>query len=160
MCFHLPQLAIGQMYHCPKRGRGILRRGVPPTNIIFKKSCSYQHMLERCISMLKYDKKDCEFYLADSKGVPIWTANTISMDDDDGEGEIPWTLMNFIRHSNIRYPSKAKLYCVKKGKYTGVYECYPNSLGPEPVLINGLVHFEWTAIWFPFNAHQNRHEYH
>ena len=79
---------------------------MPPTNVIFKKSCSYQHMLEHCISMLKYDKKDCEFYLADSKGVPIWTANMISM---DGEGEIPWT-----RHSNIRYRSKAKLYCVKK----------------------------------------------
>ena len=64
--------------------------------------------------MLKYDKKDCEFYLADSKGVPIWTANVISMDDDEGEGEVPGTLMNFIRHSNIWFPSKVNCTALKR----------------------------------------------
>ena len=107
------------MYHCPNRGRGIIKRGVSPTNIIFKKNCSYQHMLERCLNILKYEKNDDTeyvYYLADSKGVPIWTADTISI-DDDGEKEIPWTLINFIRHSNIRYPSKAKIYVVQKGMF-------------------------------------------
>lgn len=104
------------MYHCQNRGRGVIKRGVPPTNIIFKKNCSYQHMLERCLNIMKYEKNGkLNFYLADSKGVPIWTVDTISIDSDDGEKEIPWTLINFIRHSNIRYPSKAKIYVVEKG---------------------------------------------
>lgn len=104
------------MYHCINRGRGILRRGSPPVNIIFNKHCSYQHMLERCISTLKYDNKneEYEYYLADSKGVPIWTKDTISIDEETGEREIPWTLINYIHYSNVKYPSKARIYCVEK----------------------------------------------
>ena len=93
------------------KGEGNHKAWSAPNTHNFQKKQFYQHMLERCISMLKYDKKDCEFYLADSKGVPIWTANVISMDDDEGEGEIPGTLMNFIRH---RFPSKVNCTALKR----------------------------------------------
>lgn len=110
-------LAIGRMYHCFNRGRGILKRGNPPVNIIFNKHCSYQHMLERCVNTLKYDKdSELEFYLADTKGVPIWIKDTISIDEEAGEREIPWTLINYIHYSNVKYPSKARIYCVEKVK--------------------------------------------
>lgn len=79
------QLPIGKMYHCHKRGRGILKRGIPPTNINFNQSCNYQHVLERCKNLLGYtdeEKKKCYFYLADAKGVPIWTSDEISVDEE------------------------------------------------------------------------------
>lgn len=75
-------------------------------------------MLDRCINLLSYteeQKKRSEFYLADSKGVPIWTSDTISMDAEEGEQHVPWTLCNYISCTNIRYRSKAKFYCVIKG---------------------------------------------
>ena len=73
-------------------------------------------MLERSISQLEYsddDKKSATFYIADSRGIPIWTADTIST--DDSEKQVLWTLSNYISYSNIWYPSKAKFYCVRKG---------------------------------------------
>ena len=108
------------MYHCYRRGRGIQQRGLPPTNINFNPSCTYQHMLDRCKNLLSYteeEKKSSQFYLADSKGVPIWTSDQISVDDKSGERHLPWTLANYISCSNCRYPSKAKFYCVIKGRY-------------------------------------------
>lgn len=70
--------------------------------------------------MLKYANTDSEFYLADSKGVPIWTSDMISIDE---ESEIPWTLINYIHYSNVRYPSKARIYCVQKGKFVLCLNC-------------------------------------
>lgn len=94
-------------------------RGVPPTNINFQLLSTYKHMLERCINLLSYteeEKKNSEFYLADSKGVPIWTdSNTISLDEESGEKEIPWTLDNYISTSNVKYRCRVKIYCVSKG---------------------------------------------
>ena len=105
------------MYHCYKRGRGILQRGIPPTNINFNTSCIYKHMVERCKNLCSFteEEKQNEFYIADSKGVPIWTSDEISVDVESGEKYVPWTLANFISCSNYRYPSKAKFYCVVKG---------------------------------------------
>lgn len=72
-------------------------------------------MLDRCLSFLRYEDSEesgATFYLADSKWVPIWSSDTI----DIGENEVPWTLINYITYSNTKYPCKAKIYCVKKGK--------------------------------------------
>ena len=39
----------------------------------------------------------------------------IHVDNDDVVEElIPWTLEAYIKLSNIKYPSKARFYCVKK----------------------------------------------
>lgn len=78
-------------------------------------------MLERCKNICSYteeEKRENQFYIADSKGVPIWTSDEISVDEESGERCVPWTLANFISCSNYRYPSKAKFYCVIKGMYS------------------------------------------
>ena len=87
-------------------------------------------MLERCISVLKCDGEESHYYLADSKGIPIWSDNTISIDGSEGEEEIPWTLKNYIQYSNVRYPSKAKFYCVEKGKIEIILKLYMKVLFP------------------------------
>jgi hypothetical protein len=78
-------------------------------------------MLERCINQLNYsveEKKKCRFYLADSKGVPVWISDTLSVDAEGGEKNVQWILSNYIEYSNIKYPSKAKIYCVKQDDYS------------------------------------------
>ena len=96
-------------------------------NIIFNRESSHQHMVDRCIELLDYtdkEKKKCKFYMADSKGIPIWTeSNTIPIDSGTKE-TVPWTLSNFISYSNFKYPSKAKFYCVKQGKFV----CISNTI--------------------------------
>ena len=108
------------MYHCPTRGRGIRIRGDSPTNIIFTRDCSYQRMLEKCINQLGYseaEKRENSFYIADSRGISICKSDTLCVEDKGSrEKNIPWTLMSYIEYSNVRYPSKAKFYCVAKSK--------------------------------------------
>jgi len=47
--------------------------------------------------------------------MPIYSGEHIQVDNDDGVEEfIPWTLEAYIKLSSIKYPSKARFYCVKK----------------------------------------------
>ena len=59
--------------------------------------------------------KNCEYYVANGRGMPICTDEYIQIDDDEGKEEcIPWTLQAYIKLSSIKYASKARFYCVKK----------------------------------------------
>ena len=77
-------------------------------------------MLETCINQLDYseaEKREKSFYIADSRGISICKSDTLCVEDKGaGEKNIPWTLMSYIKYSNVRYPSKAKFYCVGKSK--------------------------------------------
>ena len=68
-------------------------------------------MLEKCIKELGYseDKKN-SYYLADSKGIPIWKSDSICIDDKtDGEKNIPWTLMNIAMYTMHPRPNSIVL---------------------------------------------------
>ena len=68
------------------------------------------------------EKNEKSFYIADSRGVCIGKTDTLCVEDKDaGEKKIPWTLMSYIEYSNVRYPSKAKFYCVAQGKYMKLF---------------------------------------
>ena len=101
------------MYHCERRGRGIHIRGVTPTNVVFNKDCTYQRMLEKCSSYSSEEREKATFYVADSRGVPIWTNDHLVIDGEDGrEKKVPWTLTKYIEYSHVKYPSKAKFFSV------------------------------------------------
>ena len=112
----LVQLGIGKMYHCPRRSRGVLVKG-DARNMFFRKDCSYQRMLEKCIAEIytEEEQENAEFYIADSRGIPIWSSDTIKIDVDNGTEELEWTLNRYIHLSNAKYPSKVRYYCVRKG---------------------------------------------
>ena len=60
---------------------------------------------------------DCEYYVANGKGVPICIGECITIDNDEGvEMAVPWTLQAYIQLSSIKYASKARFYCVKRWK--------------------------------------------
>lgn len=103
------------MYYCERRGRGIAIRS-SAQNMVFRRDCSYQRMLERCMEVYSDDERqNSEFYVADSRGVPIWSSDKITVDTEEGQEELEWTLIRHIKLSNVKYPSKAKYFCVRKG---------------------------------------------
>ena len=116
--FPYSQLGIGKMYHCPRRSHGVLVKG-DARNMFFRKDCSYQRMLEKCITEVytEEERENAEFYIADSCGIPIWSSDTIKIDDDNGTEELEWTLNLYIHLSNAKYPSKVRYYCVRKGRW-------------------------------------------
>ena len=102
------------MYYCYKRGRGVLEK-IQAKNIVFNKNCSYERMLEKCrVVYTDEELKDAEIYIADSRGARI--CNKLVLDSDGKEVEVDWTLSKYISLSNMKYPSKARFYCVRKGK--------------------------------------------
>ena len=78
-------------------------------------------MLNKCVDEVipEDDIGKYNFYIADSKGVPISSGGSISMDlESSGENtkEYEWTLERYIKLSRIKYPSKARFFCVMKDK--------------------------------------------
>lgn len=102
------------MYYCCKRSRGILEK-VPAKSIVFHRDCSHERMLEKCKSIYSDEElKGAEFYIADSRGAAI--CSTIQLDSDGNDKEVTWTLSRYMSLSNMKFPSKARFYCVRKGK--------------------------------------------
>ena len=103
------------MYHCPKRNKGILDKKFANKGVVFRKSMNYQRVLEKCVSaVFPNDSKDGKHYIANGRGIPIYSGDSIPIDNEDGNEElIPWTLDAYIKLSSFRYASKARLYCVK-----------------------------------------------
>ena len=85
-------------------------------NMFFRKDCSYQRMLEKCIAEIntEEEQENVEFYIGDSHRIPIWSSDTIKIDVDNGREELEWTLNRYIHLSNAKYPSKVRYYCVRK----------------------------------------------
>ena len=83
-------------------------------------------MLEKCREVYSEEQKNAKFYIADSRGIPIWNSDTITIDVDNGTKELEWNLSRYIHLSNVKYPSKARYYCVRKGLccYFGIINYY------------------------------------
>ena len=110
------------MYHNEKRGKGVHIRGGTMKNVLLRSDSTYGRVLSKCMQELysEEDRKNFDFYIADSKGVAIWNGDKIEV-DVEGSGlekarECDWTLEKYIRLSNAKYPSKARFFCVKKEK--------------------------------------------
>ena len=73
---------------------------------------------QKCISVVFPDNADtteCEYYIANGRGMSIHSDDFIYVDTADGQEEcIPWTLQTYIKLSIIRCAFKACFYCVKK----------------------------------------------
>ena len=109
------------MYHCDKRGRGIHIRGEKLKNVLMRADCTYNRMLAKCVQEIfsVEEQESHEFYIADSRGVAIWNGDKIEV-DIEGTGETArecdWSLEKYIKLSRMKYPSKARFFCVKKKK--------------------------------------------
>ena len=103
------------MYHCTKRNKGILDRGYASKGVVFRKDMTYQRVLEKCVSaVFPNDSSDGKHYVANGRGIPIFSGDNIAIDNNEGEEEfVPWTLDTYIRLSSCRFASKTRLYCVK-----------------------------------------------
>ena len=107
------------MYHCGKRGRGIHVRGGRVKNVLLRADSTYGRMVKKCVQEL-YSEKEQEshkFYIADSRGVEIWNSDQIEVDVEcSGEKHkcCDWSLEKYIKLSGIKYPSKARFFCVEQ----------------------------------------------
>ena len=81
--------------------------------MIFHRSTTYKKRLEKCIEVYpEEEQSNAEFNVSDSRNFPIWSSDMTVIDLDDGPQEMAWILGRHIRLSNVKYPSKAKYYCV------------------------------------------------
>ena len=117
------QIPIGEMYHCFRRGRGVHVKGGKMKNVVLRSDCTYARMVKKCSQEIYGEKaadKEFSFYIADSRGIEIWNSDTIEI-DTEGSGSKKesclWSLGNYIKLSGIKYPSKARFFCVKKSDY-------------------------------------------
>jgi hypothetical protein len=88
-------------------------------NILLRDDWSYQKLLDKCVQELysKDEQESATFYIADKGGIPVWTRDTIEVDINGEIENHPWTLHEYVVLSGMKYPSKTKLYCVKKGLF-------------------------------------------
>ena len=101
------------MNYNSKTPKGVKDRSYTPIKIPFHKENTYQQALEKAKIVWKGTSKS-NFFLADGTGSSIYCEN-FTLDMPDGSTEtLPWTLSNYLRVSCIRYPSRARIYCVYK----------------------------------------------
>jgi hypothetical protein len=96
--------------------KGMMDRKFINIKIPFHKDCSGIDMLDKCKEAVWGAEagKDYEYFLADGSGTTLDT-NSFSIDHPNGVKEtLPWTLNNYLRVSNIKYPSRLRLYCIRK----------------------------------------------
>ena len=112
----LSQLLIGKMTHSRKQGRGIMDRSFKPIRMCFRRDCSCERMLEKSKAQLYSTQcQGASYYMADTSGTRVCIDGFIIVDKADGsEQQVPWTVETYIKMSNMKYPSKARFYCVEE----------------------------------------------
>lgn len=94
--------------------RGVQDRSFTPIKVAFHKDSTHEQMLSKCVeSVWKDAPQNSNFFLSDGSGSSI-TSKNFEIDLADGTKEIvSWSLANYLRVACIRYPSRARLYCVR-----------------------------------------------
>ena len=94
--------------------RGVQDRSFTPIKVAFHKDSTHEQMLSKCVeSVWKDAPQNSNFFLSDGFGSSI-TSKNFEIDLADGTKEIvSWSLANYLRVACIRYPSRARLYCVR-----------------------------------------------
>lgn len=94
--------------------RGVFDRSFNLTKVSFHRDAAYDVVKDRCQRAVWPDgKEDDKFYVADGSGVSIQRESFEVEGLDGSQQVIPWSLGNYLQVSHIRYPSRARLYCVK-----------------------------------------------
>ena len=92
--------------------RGRKERSFTPVKVTFHKDNTYQQVLTKAKTVWA-KKSRGDFFLADGTGSSI-SCESFTLDLPDGTSEVlPWTMSNYLHVSGIRYPSRARLYCVR-----------------------------------------------
>ena len=101
------------MYNEDKQ-RGVVDRTFTPSKVAFHRDASHATVLKKSQRNVWSDcEEDFQFFLADGSGSCI-EPKDFEIDLEDGKQQVvPWTLDNYLKVSNIRFPSRARLYCVK-----------------------------------------------
>lgn len=112
------------MEYSHKKGRGSINpKGPAPksTKVFIHKDASYLSVLNRLKREIYSEEDDntdkaCTYYLSDSSGTAICSDEaTICIQGSDGsEKQVPWTLQTYMSLKKMMYPSRFKLYCVRK----------------------------------------------
>ena len=109
------QISIGRMEYDFEKMRGIMDRSFASIKIAFHNDSASLDVLNKCCETVWGSKKrNYEYFLADGSGIAI---NSCSFDlnlPDGSKETLPWTLSNYLRVSNVKYPSRVRLYCVRK----------------------------------------------
>ena len=106
------------MYHCDKRGKGIHIRGGRLVNVLLRSDSSYERMLAKCVEEIfpEEDKDKFDFYIADSIGAEVWNGDKITVVKGPHRKNMYGRWDSIFKLTRIKYPSKAKFFCVKKEK--------------------------------------------
>ena len=102
----------------PCHQRGKVDRSWKLSKMSFHRNSSYDAMKKRCMEATWPGHDQETFYIADGSGVSIEKESFGIVTEDGNKNYIAWTLANYLQISLIKYPSRARLYCVKlcKGK--------------------------------------------
>ena len=96
-----------------KKQKGTQDRSFTPIKVAIHRDSNHQQVLTKSIASVWSDAPEgSQFFLSDGSGCTI-TNNDFNVDHRNGTTEsISWTLANYLQVSGIRYPSRARLYCV------------------------------------------------
>ena len=101
------------MFYKRKLHRGVQDRSFTPVKVPMHRDSSHAQVLTKGVSSVFADAiEGAHFYLSDGSGHTITGDDFIVDYPDESNEKIPWTLNNYLRVSCIKYPSRARLYCV------------------------------------------------
>ena len=97
--------------------RGVLDKSFPSIKLPFHCDCTSKDMLRKCREHVwpaaGVKDSNYQYSLVDGSGTSIGHSD-FSIDLPDGGKEtLPWTLSNYLRVSNVKYPSRMRLYCMR-----------------------------------------------
>ena len=97
----------------PRLQRGAQDRSFTPIKVAVHRDCSHEQLLKKCIaSVWRGASGEAVYYLSDGSGHKI-TGEDFVVDGPSGKSEkVPWTLGNYLQACSVKYPSRARLYCV------------------------------------------------
>ena len=102
------------------KAKAVLDKSFKMVKIPFHKDSPASDITRRCQEVVWGDSQlsndSFDYYLADGTGMAIDAQDQFVLDKPDGSSptSVPWTLYNYLQVSNVKYPSRARIYCVRK----------------------------------------------
>ena len=117
------QISVGRAVYDSVRKRYKVDKEFETRRVFFRKTASYSRVLEksRCKVFPEGPIKEAEFYIVESNGVRIDGEDIILDNPSGGERKLLWTLAVYLKASEVRLQSCARINCVQKLK--GMCEC-------------------------------------
>ena len=113
----ITQISVGRMRYEECLQRGTVDRSWKLEKLSFHRDSSYNTVKKICQEATwPEEDSEVEFYIADGSGVSIEKEQLEVMSDDGKKNYVSWTLSNYLKLSHIKYPSRARLYCVRVAK--------------------------------------------